>query len=70
MYGLFRFTYDYHQFQRLVCVSASVEALERHYEQMKEKSPAIFLLVPEEKHDEFWDNEDAHYCILPVEEVK
>lgn len=69
MYGLFRFTYDYHQFQRLECVSRSVEALEARYEQLRSEQRYLFPLIDAERHDEFWGMEEAHYCILPVEEV-
>ena len=69
MYGLFRFTYDHFQFQRLECVSRSAEALEARYAQLKAADRYLFDLIPAEKHDEFWDMEENHYCIMPVEEV-
>lgn len=70
MYGLFRFSYDYHQFEHLCSVSARKEALEERYEAIKSLTKWCRPLVAAEKHDEFAENEEAHYCILPVEELK
>ena len=70
MYGLFRFTYDWHEFQSLCAVSKSTEALTKRYDEIMALSKLHRpLIVGKDAHEEMRDMEGDHYCILPVQEL-
>lgn len=64
IYGLFRYTYDWHEFERILRASESVQALEAHYADIKQLSPNCDPLVTSaEAHSEFAQSESNHYHI-------
>jgi hypothetical protein len=70
MFALFKYTYDYHQFQRLCAVSARKDLLEERYYQIRKDMKWSFPLISAENHAEFKEKEEGHYCIVQIEELK
>jgi len=71
MLGLFRYRYDWCEWEHIACVSNSKELLEERYEKMREHYKTLSIepdpLIPLDQHEVFSDNEKGHYCIRPVE---
>lgn len=67
MYGLFYMTYDYHEWENLVCVSDSIDKLIRY---AKGKGCPITVLPDnKDEHDHYASKETAHYVISEVEAI-
>lgn len=64
MYGLFEYSYDYYEWENLICVSDSVDRLKEYY---KDKSVLDDPLVSsDEEHDHLASCEKYHYQINRV----
>ena len=68
MYGLFNYTYDYYEWEELICVSESVEKLQAKYILIKD-SIIDGLVESEEAHCDSQKMEINHCYIKKVEIV-
>lgn len=65
MYGLFMFTYDYYEFESILCVSESTDSLNAEY--IRSYGPN--RIINEEQHDSYRDSGESHYVIMELEVV-
>ena len=72
--GLFRYKYDYHEWEHLQCVSFDRELLVKQHQLIEVGLLKIVRgmlytrpLLDWSEHDSARDDERTHYCILPVE---
>ena len=70
MYGLFRMTYDYYEWENLWVVSDDMQKLvERHKDNNEKYGDNEPLAVSEEQHKHYALKDRAHYIVRPVEVV-
>lgn len=68
MKGLFKYEYDYHEWESLIAVSTSFDKLSEHYSKVKKSDPQNYKLVKDcEEHKELEAEEVVHYLIKEVE---
>ena len=71
MYALFRYKYDYYEFEHLVVVSASKKLLEKRYNEMPDYEKLQYpLITTVTQRGEFIGSESSHCYITQVEELK
>lgn len=67
MYGLFQYTYDYHEWEYLICVSENKKDLLSHLKSLDD----IYSMFANNEidHEKLSDNETSHYMIKEVKVV-
>lgn len=66
MFGLFKRTYDWYEWNDFIVASASKDKLIKKYnDEFKNDYP----LIDEAKYYEYKDGENGHYCIVKLEEI-
>lgn len=70
IYGLFRYSYDHFEFERVLCVSQYVELLEQRHADIKklERNPHALTLT-REAHGAMAESETTHYAILELKVI-
>lgn len=64
LYGLFEYSYDWYEWETLICVSKNKEKLTKHY---REVGRDLKVTEDEDTHNS-WDGE-RHYMIKEVEYI-
>lgn len=65
MYGLFEYTYDYYEFENLICVS-------KHIEKLDEECRQFYFYPPircEDYHKELAETKTVHYLIKKLKKL-
>ncbi len=66
MLGLFRYRYDYYEWEDLIAISEDVEKLINKFHDIN-KDDEISCILIEELHESMQDKEERHYMIKEVE---
>ncbi len=66
MLGLFRYRYDYYEWEDLIAVSEDVENLIKKFHDINTDDEISCILI-EELHKSMQGNEERHYMIKEVE---